>query len=93
VDICAKADVDINASIDVRAKVAAKLKADLDACADILADATAAIKAGAKADIIASSKGCDAKCIEDTTVAHTKKFCGAVDVVVKQLGEGASMQT
>jgi hypothetical protein len=88
VDICAKVDVDIDSPLDVRAKVAAQLKADLDACADILADATVVIKANAKADLLGANKGCDAKCIETTTVDHTKKFCGAMDKVVKKLGQG-----
>lgn len=86
-DICATADVDIKADLDVRARVAAKLKADLDACAAILAEAAVTIKAAAKADVLSSNKDCDEKCIEKTTVSHTEKFCGAVDTVVKTLGE------
>ena len=87
-DLCANADVNIDSPLDVRAKVAAQLKADLDACADILADATVALKADVKADILGANKGCDARCIEETTVSHTKSFCGAMDKVVKKLGEG-----
>ena len=48
VEICASADVDINADIDVRADVAAQLKADLDACAELLAQAAAELEASVR---------------------------------------------
>lgn len=88
VAICADADVDIHADLDVRAAVAAKLKADLEATAELLAEAAAEIKASAEAEIVSANHGCDSGCIKDTVVEHSETFCESINVVVETLGEG-----
>lgn len=87
-DICASADVDINADIDVRTDVAAQLKADLDACAQLLAEAAAELQASARAEVEEANDGCG--CEEEVIVEKSKKFCEDVNVIVETLGEGES---
>ena len=89
VDICANANVDINADIDVRADVAAQLKADLDACAQLLAEAAAELQASARAEVEAANDGCG--CEEEVIVEKSTKFCEDVNVIVDTLGEGESL--